>query len=149
MSWHEQTYFFITKSYFITNPTIFLKLFRQYYCDLMLVIFNSKHNETLIQEDQILSDAYVDDPTVDCEKPKNFLVHYQSIRNWNCSTYLYFGKHLDRTISAHLWELYNPPAIGKKKFIMVYPLNINQTWLVHWWGLAKYKFYSNLKDCMS
>lgn len=40
-------------------------LFGQYYCDLTLVIFNSKHNETLIQEDQILPDSYMDAPAVE------------------------------------------------------------------------------------
>lgn len=53
---------------------------------LTLVIFNSKHNEALIQEDQISSDSYTNAPAVECEKPKNFFIHYQSERNWNCRT---------------------------------------------------------------
>lgn len=48
-------------------------LFRQYYYDLTLTIFNSTHNETLIQEDQILSDSYMDAPAVECEQLKTLV----------------------------------------------------------------------------
>lgn len=87
-----------------------LTLFRQYYYDLTLVIFNSKHNKTLLREDQILSDSYADAPAVECKKTKK-LSHSFSEHKKLKLQHLYFGKYLDRTISDHLWELCNPSAI--------------------------------------
>jgi len=124
-----------------------LMLFIQYYDNLTAVIFNSKHNKTQIQEDQISSDSYMA-LLQQCKKSKNFLVHCQSIRNWNCSIciseniwiepfLLIFGNFT--THQQH--EKQNHDSLPFKH----YP----DPRLAQWWGLAKYKIYSKLKDCMS